>query len=63
MKRRTSLKAIFAVCMGWGVLVGRCDAAETPSRIKVLIVDGFGNHDWRATTRLVKSILEPTWRF
>ena len=63
MKRRTSLKALFTVCMGWGAFVGKCEAAETPSRVKVLIVDGFGNHDWRATTRLVKSILEPTGRF
>lgn len=40
-----------------------CEAAEAQSRIKVLVVDGFGNHDWRTTTRLVKSILEQTGRF
>jgi type 1 glutamine amidotransferase len=40
-----------------------CEAAEAQSRIKVLVVEGFGNHDWRTTTRLVKSILEETGRF
>ena len=37
--------------------------AEQPSEqphttIKVLIVDGFSNHDWQATTRAIVSILE-----
>jgi type 1 glutamine amidotransferase len=37
-------------------------AAET-NRIKVLIVDGFSNHDWKQTTALIRSILEPTGLF
>jgi len=36
-------------------------AAETP--IRVLIVDGFSNHDWRLTTALIRGILEPTGLF
>jgi hypothetical protein len=40
-------------------LVGR--AAE--SRIRVLIVDGYSNHDWQLTTRLIRGILEPTGLF
>ena len=36
------------------VLAGR--AAE--KRLRVLIVDGFSNHDWGHTTRLLRSILE-----
>jgi alpha-L-rhamnosidase len=31
--------------------------------IKVLIVDGFSNHDWARTTALIRAILAPTGRF
>lgn len=35
--------------------------AQTPQApIRVLIVDGFSNHDWRLTTRYIRGILEPT---
>ncbi|HEX7570866.1 MAG TPA: ThuA domain-containing protein [Verrucomicrobiae bacterium] len=37
-------------------------AAET-NKIKVLIVDGFSNHDWKQTTALLRGILEPTGLF
>src|SRR5476649_850700 len=37
-------------------------AAET-NKIKVLIVDGFSNHDWKQTTALLRGILEPTGWF
>jgi type 1 glutamine amidotransferase len=33
-------------------------AAGHQSKIKVLIVDGFSNHDWRQTTALLRGILE-----
>lgn len=36
-------------------------AAEPPAR--VLIVDGFSNHDWRLTTTLIRGILGPTGLF
>jgi hypothetical protein len=35
-------------------------AAVPATKIKVLIVDGFSNHDWRKNTTLLKAILEPT---
>jgi hypothetical protein len=31
--------------------------------IRVLIVDGFSNHDWQLTTTLIRGILEPTHLF
>lgn len=31
--------------------------------VRVLIVDGFSNHDWRLTTRSIRAILEPTGLF
>jgi type 1 glutamine amidotransferase len=34
---------------------------QTP--IRVLIIDGFSNHDWKQTTLMVKRILEETGRF
>jgi len=34
-------------------------AEPAPAPIRVLIVDGFGNHDWQRTTLLLRGILEP----
>ena len=35
----------------------------TNQPIRVLIIDGFSNHDWKQTTLMVKGILEETGRF
>jgi hypothetical protein len=43
-------------------LTSMCHAA-TERPIRVLIVDGYSNHDWRLTTALVRGILEPTGIF
>jgi type 1 glutamine amidotransferase len=32
-------------------------------KIRVLIVDGFSNHDWQQTTALIRSVLAPTGLF
>lgn len=32
-------------------------------KIRVLIIDGFSNHDWQQTTRLLRGILVPTSLF
>ena len=45
------------------LLASGVDAAEPNARIKVLIVDGYSNHDWQRTTRLARGILEPTELF
>lgn len=34
-----------------------------PRRIRVLIIDGVSNHDWRLTTRMLLAILGPTGLF
>jgi len=39
------------------------DAEASPARVRVLIVDGFSNHDWRQTTSIVRRLLEATNRF
>src|SRR3954470_17954267 len=38
-------------------------AKPTQPRIKVLIVDGFSNHDWRQTTELLRGILNRAGEF
>ena len=41
-------------------------AAPTPpdqGKIRVLVVDGFSNHDWRQTTDIIRHILAPSGRF
>jgi type 1 glutamine amidotransferase len=40
---------------------GTCSLADEP--LKVLIIDGQNNHDWRKTTPILKSCLETTGRF
>jgi type 1 glutamine amidotransferase len=37
--------------------------AESDAKIKTLIVDGQNNHNWRATTPVLKDILEKSGRF
>jgi hypothetical protein len=46
-----------------GVFVSHAEAAGQPRPIRVLIVDGFSNHDWRLTTRAIRAILEPSGLF
>lgn len=37
--------------------------AQTPAKIQALIITGQNGHDWRATTPLLRKILEDTGRF
>ncbi len=38
-------------------------SAQSPQKIRVLILTGVNNHDWRATTPVLREILERTGRF
>jgi len=38
-------------------------ASSAAEKIRVLIVDGFSNHDWRQTTSLIRGVLEPAGLF
>ena len=38
-------------------------SAQSPQKIRVLILTGINNHDWRATTPALREILERTGRF
>jgi type 1 glutamine amidotransferase len=37
--------------------------AESSAKIRVLILDGFSNHNWQLNTRLLRGLLEPTGLF
>lgn len=51
------MKPCFALCL---LLPAMLHAAPT---IKVLIIDGQNNHDWKATTPIIKKDLEATGKF
>ena len=41
----------------------RVAVAGQPERLRLLIVDGQNNHDWQATTPVLKGFLEQSGRF
>ena len=45
------------------VLLTTNAVAQTSRRLKILIVDGFSNHDWKQTTKVTKWILEESRLF
>jgi len=49
---------ILAIVFGMSSLL-----AQAPPKVKVLILTGVNNHDWVATTPLLRTILEQTGRF
>ena len=55
------------LCLLGGLLLnfGLSAAASAPAKgkIRVLIVDGFSNHDWQQTTDLIRHILAPSGQF
>jgi hypothetical protein len=57
------LSATVVVVLIAGCLCALALAAKPPPVIRVLIVDGFSNHDWQQTTRSIRAILEPTGLF
>lgn len=63
----TSMKSHHVTCLtlllAFTQVARAAPAVAPPTPIKVLIVDGFSNHDWARTTMLVRAILEPTKRF
>lgn len=48
---------------GLGLLLTVRVSAAEERPVRVLIVDGCSNHDWRLTTRSIRAILEPTGLF
>jgi len=59
---RFLLRAALGVLSLW-LVAGQITGAQPASKIQVLILSGQNNHDWRATTPVLKDILERTGRF
>ncbi len=58
------IKSSFLVCFFMlGMLVNCAFAQKHPEKIKVLIVDGFNNHNWQQTTVLIKQFLDESQLF
>src|SRR3546814_13001849 len=55
------VRLLLAVIALIPALVQPADARSAP--LRVLIVDGVNNHDWPATTPVLKSLLEDSGRF
>lgn len=60
MSFKVTLYLIMALLLTGNAIDAQPDA---DTRIHVLIVDGFSNHDWRQTSLLTRRILEETGRF
>jgi hypothetical protein len=58
-----NLSALCVLASVFSFLTLPATGAVNQRKIKVLIVDGFSNHDWRQTTALLRGILEPTGLF
>lgn len=47
----------FLSCVLYALIPAMALSGQSPSPVKVLIVDGFGNHDWHRTTQLIQGVL------
>jgi hypothetical protein len=61
--RRKLLHASAWALLAAALAAGRPPAAADADRIRVRIIDGQNNHDWRATTPHMKRVLEDSGRF
>ena len=46
-----------------GLAAQRAISAEEPARLRVLILSGLNNHDWRSTTPVIKAVFADCARF
>lgn len=58
-----SIPALLAASALLGMFAVPARAADAGSKIRVLIIDGCSNHDWKLTTRCIRAILAPTGLF
>lgn len=56
-----SMRALVAALAA--VLAATAHGGAAEPKLRVLIVDGCSNHDWKLTTRSIRAILEPTGLF
>ena len=58
-----NLTLLSLACTVFGFAIAPAPGAETPPRLKVLIVDGQNNHGWQRTTPILKAALESAGLF
>src|SRR5437016_3004479 len=58
----TVLAGVLALS-GWTADPARADDKKAGDKIKVILIDGQNNHNWRATTPQMKKSLEQSGRF
>src|SRR5688500_7100708 len=56
-------RALVVLLSFFALFASASAGAAAESAVRVLIVDGYSNHDWRLTTALIRGILEPTGLF
>ncbi|MCS7167243.1 MAG: ThuA domain-containing protein [Gemmatales bacterium] len=60
----TNRGILFGCCLAIAVSLYAAGAQqEAPRKVRVVIVDGQNNHDWRSTTPFMKRVLEESGRF
>jgi len=57
------LAVLGAVFLGAGLLLSQAAGGEAKGKIRVVIIDGQNNHDWRTTTPFMKKVLQDSGRF
>lgn len=55
------MKPLSSLLLSFLLFAAAAEAADRP--VRVLIVDGYSNHDWMLTTALIRGIIEPTGLF
>ncbi len=63
MWKHSSIAIIAAIVACLLAQPARSEERAADSKIKVVIIDGQNNHDWRATTPYMKKVLEESGRF
>jgi uncharacterized protein len=54
---------VFAIAVMANLFAGAALADDAKAKIRVVIIDGQNNHDWRSTTPIMKQSLEDSGRF
>ena len=60
---KTALFSLVGLFILWGISSSLRNTTDKKKPIRVLIVDGFSNHDWKQTTKVTKWILEQSGKF
>jgi uncharacterized protein len=63
MQKQLGVFVLAAAVSGLALPAARAEEQKGAGKIKVILIDGQNNHNWRATTPLMKKALEDSGRF